>query len=58
MKILIKNGTLCTMTEQSEPFKGDVLVENGKIVKVDTQIEEKGCKSVRCFRTLCYAGID
>lgn len=44
MKILIKNGTLCTMTEQSEPFKGDVLVENGKIVKVDTQIEEKDAK--------------
>ncbi len=46
MKILIKNGTLCTMTEQSEPFKGDVLVENGKIVKVDTQIEEKDAKVI------------
>lgn len=46
MKILIKNGTLCTMAEQSEPFKGDVLVENGKIVKVDTQIEEKDAKLI------------
>lgn len=46
MKILIKNGTLCTMAEQSEPFRGDVLVENGKIVKVDTQIEEKDAKLI------------
>lgn len=44
MKTLIKNGMLCPMTEQKEPFKGDVLVENGKIVRIDTQIEEKDAK--------------
>ena len=40
MKILIKNGTLCTMTEYCEDVKGDVLVEDGKIIAIHQEIED------------------
>lgn len=37
-KILIQGGTLCTMTGENDIFTGDVLVEDGKIVKVAPHI--------------------
>lgn len=46
MKTLIKNGMVCTMKEQCDAFKGDVLVEDGKILKVDTQIEEENAEVI------------
>lgn len=44
MKILIKNGTVYTMEEQREAFRGDVLVEDGKIVKTAPHIEEENAE--------------
>ncbi|MCD6450352.1 MAG: amidohydrolase [Thermotogaceae bacterium] len=38
--ILIKNGTIYPIT--SKPFKGDILIDEGKIVKIDEKIDEKG----------------
>lgn len=46
MKILIKNGTVYTMEEQCEAFQGDVLVEDGKIVKVASHIEEENAEII------------
>lgn len=37
-KILIQGGTLCTMTGENDIFTGDILVEDGKIVKVAPHI--------------------
>ena len=37
-KILIQGGTLCTMTGENDIFTGDVLVEDGKIIKVAPHI--------------------
>ena len=41
MKILIKNGTLCTMIDGVEDAKGDILVEDGKIVTIGQDIQDK-----------------
>ena len=46
MKILIKNGTVYTMEEQCEAFQGDVLVEDGKIVKVASHIEAENAEII------------
>ncbi len=39
MKILIKNGTLCTMTE-NKIEKGDILIEGGKIAAIGPEIQD------------------
>lgn len=39
MKILIKNGTLCTMTEM-QAKKGDILIEGGKIAAIAPEIQD------------------
>lgn len=46
MKILIKNGLVDTMEENRERFRGDVLVENGKIVKVAPDIQEEDAEII------------
>lgn len=46
MKILIKNGTLCTMTEQCENRKGDILVEDGKIAAICPEIQDEDAKII------------
>lgn len=46
MKILIKNGLVDTMEENRERFRGDVLVENGKIVKVAPAIQEEDAEII------------
>ena len=38
--LLIKNGILNTM-EDRNPFKGDILVKNGKIVEISENIKQK-----------------
>lgn len=40
-RLLIKNGTLCTMTGEEDIFKGDILVEDGKIKEISTEISEE-----------------
>lgn len=46
MKILIKNGTLCTMTEQCENRKGDILVEDGKIAAIRPEIQDEDAEII------------
>lgn len=46
MKILIKNGTLCTMTEQCENRKGDILVEDGKIMTIRQEIQDEDAEII------------
>lgn len=46
MKILIKNGTLCTMTEQCENRKGDILVEDGKIAAIRQEIQDEDAEII------------
>lgn len=46
MKILIKNGLVDTMEDNRERFRGDVLVENGKIVKVAPDIQEEDAEII------------
>lgn len=44
--LLIKNGILHTM-ENETPFRGDILVKNGKIVEISQDIEQQG--NVQCI---------
>lgn len=44
VKILIKNGTICTHNKTI--FNKDILIENTKIIKIDTKIEESNCEII------------
>lgn len=46
MKILIKNGTLCTMTAQTGETKGDILIEDGKIAAIDQEICDQDAEMI------------
>ena len=46
MKILIKNGTLCTMAAQTEETKGDILIEDGKIAAIDREIRDQDAETI------------
>ena len=39
--VLIKNGLIVTVNDKSEVFKGDILVEDGLISKIDNNISEE-----------------
>ena len=45
MKILIKNGTLCTMTE-NKIEKGDILIEGGKIAAIGPEIQDPAAQVI------------
>ncbi len=45
MKILIKNGTLCTMTE-NKIEKGDILIEGGKIAAIGSEIQDPAAQVI------------
>lgn len=44
MKILIKNGMIYSI--EKEPFKGDILIDNGKIIKIEENIIENEAQIV------------
>ena len=46
MKILIKNGTLCTMAAQTGETKGDILIEDGKIAAIDREIRDQDAETI------------
>ena len=45
MKILIKNGTWCTMTE-NKIEKGDILIEGGKIAAIGPEIQDPAAQVI------------
>ena len=53
MKLLVKNGTV--VTEKGE-IKADLLVENGKIAKIASKIEEN-CKTIDASGKHVLAGL-
>ena len=53
MKLIIKNGTIVT---QSESYKADILVEDGKISAIGTAINEEGAKVVDASGKLVLPG--
>lgn len=59
MNICIKNGTLISMSEK-EPqveYNKDILIENGKIVKIGENLKvENGTDVIDAARKSCYAG--
>lgn len=57
MKILIKNGTLCTMTEQCENRKGDILVEDGKIVAIRPEIQDEDAEIIEASGLYVMPGL-
>ncbi|HEY8543050.1 MAG TPA: amidohydrolase, partial [Pseudothermotoga sp.] len=55
MKILFKNATVFPITEK--PFKGDVLIENGKIKQVGDQIRSsKGVEIIDLTNKYLFPG--
>lgn len=44
MELILKNATIYPIT--SAPFKGDLLIENGKIVEMGENIEKPGANSI------------
>ena len=54
--LLVKNGMIYTMTEK-EPFLGDILAENGKIVKIGKDLPvPEGCRVVDASGLRVYPG--
>lgn len=54
--ILIQNGTLYTM-ENDEVMQGDILVDNGKIIRIGTQLEApEGCQIIDAAGKLVFPG--
>lgn len=45
-RILIQRGILCTMTERGT-FSGDLLIEDGKIKQIGTEISSDGAETIR-----------
>lgn len=37
--LLLQNGLLVTMNQSGDVFKGDILIENGHILKIDRTID-------------------
>jgi len=56
MKFIVKNGKILTMKENS-PIDGDILIENGKIVKISRNINEKVTKSYNAKGKLVTPGL-
>jgi len=52
--ILIKGGTVYPIT--SNPLKGDVLIDNGKIVKIGENINEKGADVIDASGKFVFPG--
>jgi imidazolonepropionase-like amidohydrolase len=52
--ILIKNGIIYPITKS--PFKGDILIENGKIKKIGENIEEKGAEVIDATGKYIFPG--
>ncbi len=55
MKILIKNGYIVSMV--SDIKKGDILIEDDRISKIATTIDEEADKVLDATRKDCYARI-
>ena len=53
MKLIIKNGTIVT---QSESYKADILVEDGKICAIGTAFNEDGANVVDASGKLVLPG--
>ncbi len=53
MKLIIKNGTIVT---QSESYKADILVEDGKISAIGTAFNEEGANVVDALGKLVLPG--
>ena len=45
-RILIKNGILCTMAEDEDYRKGDILIEDGKIKAIADSLDDDGAKII------------
>lgn len=56
MKLLVKNGTIVTMNQKREVFKGDLLIEDDRIVKIAPSIEENADQVIDATDRLVIPG--